>query len=179
MQCIQISLRKSWQLLTKSPLLGNTQKWFSCKVVEKINSRDKQFQKFKKSRLHTDNEFFKKSKYEALKLIATKKQAFFKGKISESIGKPKELWESIKYLGMSNKTLILNFSAMEDYDTLTYDTRSISTVFKNFFSSLAESLLFKLPNHLDKCDLESVINYYSSFTITDDSYLNKTSKIKS
>ena len=79
---------------------------------------------------------------------------------------------------MSNKTLILNFSVMKDYDTLTYDTRSISTVFKNFFSSLAESLLFKLPNHPDKYGLESVINYYSSFTITADFCLNKTSKNK-
>ena len=66
----------------------NTQKWFGCKVLEKLNSRDKQFQKSKKSSLQIDNEFFKKAKYEALKLIATKRQAFFKGKISKSIGKP-------------------------------------------------------------------------------------------
>ena len=64
---------------------GNTQKWFDGEVLEKLSSRDKLFQKFKKSRLHIDKELFKKAKYEALKLIATKKQAFFKEKISESI----------------------------------------------------------------------------------------------
>ena len=107
--------------------------------------------------LHIEKDLSKKAKCEALKLNATKKQAFIKEKISESIGKPKELWESLKYLVMPN------------------DTRSISTVFKNFFSNLAESLI-ELPNPPDKYNLESVINYYSSFTIAVDFCLNKTSE---
>ena len=57
---------------------------------------------------------------------------------------------------------------------MTYGTRSISTVFKNFFSNLAESFLIKLPKPPDKYNLESVINYYSSLTITDGFCLNKT-----
>ena len=79
---------------------------------------------------------------------------------------------------MPNKTLISNFRAIKDNNILTYDTRSISTVFKNFVSSLARSLLIKLPNTPDKYNLESVINYYSSFTIADDFCLNKTSENK-
>ena len=75
---------------------GNTQKWFDGEALEKVNSTDKLFKKFKKSRLHIDKELFKKAKYEALELIATKKQASFNEKVSESIGKPKELWESLK-----------------------------------------------------------------------------------
>ena len=75
---------------------GNTQKWFYGEVIEKPNSRDKLFQKFKKSRLHIDKELFRKAKYGALKLIARKKQGFFKEKISERVHKPKELQESLK-----------------------------------------------------------------------------------
>ena len=44
-------------------------------------SRDKIFQKLKKSNLHIDKEFFfkkKEAKYQALKLIATKNQGFLK-----------------------------------------------------------------------------------------------------
>ena len=68
---------------------------------------------------------------------------------------------------------------MEDNDTLTHDTRTISTVFKNFFSRQVESLLIKLPNLPDKYNLESVINYYySSFTIAYDFCLIKTSENK-
>ena len=45
------------------------------------------------------------------------------------ICKPKELWQSLKSVGMPNKTAISNFNAIEGNVTLTYDTRSIS---KNF-----------------------------------------------
>ena len=147
---------------------GNTQKWFDSKVLEKLNARDKLFKKFKKSRLNIDKELYKKAKYDASKLIATKKQAFFKEKLSETIGKPKELWESLKSLGMPNKTVISNFNAIEEGNTLTHDTRSSSKIFKNFFSNLAESLIIKLPKPLDKYNLKSVIQYYSSFAITTD-----------
>ena len=67
---------------------------------------------------------------------------------------------------------------MEDNDTSTYETRSIPRVLKNFFSSLAESLLIKLRNPPYKYNLESVTNYDSSFTITDAFCLNKTSENK-
>ena len=79
---------------------------------------------------------------------------------------------------MPNTTLTLNFNTMKDYDALTYDTRSISTVFKSFFLNLGESLQTELPNPSDKCNLESVINYYPSFTITDDFCLNNTLEAK-
>ena len=48
---------------------GNTHKWFNGEVLEKLNLRNKLFKKFKKSRLHIDKELYKKSKYDALKLI--------------------------------------------------------------------------------------------------------------
>ena len=130
------------------------------------------------SRFDIDKELLKKAKHEVLKLIATENQASFNLKVSESIGKPKELWESLKYLSIPNKTLITKFNAIEDNDNLTYDTQTISLVLKKFFPNLAESFLTELPNLPDKYNLESVINFYSSFTITDDFCLNKTSECK-
>ena len=66
---------------------------------------------------------------------------------------------------------------MKDNNTLTYDTHSISTVFKSFFSNLARYLHIILPNPQDKYNLESDINY-SRFTLTDDFCLNKNSENK-
>ena len=81
------------------------------------------------------------------------------------IGKPKELRESLKSLGMPNKMVISNFTAIEENDTLTYDTLSISKIFKHFFSNLAKSLVIKFPNSPGKYNLQSVIRYYSSLTV--------------
>ena len=88
-------------------------------------------------------------------MITTKKQAFCKEKLSETISKPKEIWESLKSLGMPNKTGISNFNAIEEGNTLTHDTRSISKIFKNFFSNLV-------------LQLQNLVLYYSSFAITAD-----------
>ena len=136
-------------VLSKSQQVnGNTQKWTDSEVFEKLNLRNKPFKKFKKSSLRIDKELYKKSKYDTLKLVASKEQAFFEEKLSETIGKPKELWKSLKSLGMPTKTVISNFNAIEENDT--YETRSISKIFKNFFSNLAKTLLMKLPNPWDK-----------------------------
>ena len=78
-------------------------------------------------------------------MITTKKQAFCKEKLSETISKPKEIWESLKPLGMPNKTGISNFNAIEEGNTLTHDTRSISKIFKNF-----QKFLFKLSFAITK-----------------------------
>ena len=70
---------------------GNTQKWFNGEVFEKLNSRDKLFHKFKKP-----NSTFRKS-YLRKKIWGVETDCHKKvGKISESIGEPKDWWESLK-----------------------------------------------------------------------------------
>ena len=88
----------------------------------------------KELRLHIDKELRKKFKYDALKLIASKNKNFFEEKLPETIAKPKELWESLKSLGMPNKTVISNFNAIEENDTLIYDTLN----FLKFLLKLSE-----------------------------------------
>ena len=78
----------------------NTQKWFDGEMLEKLNLRNKLLKKFNKSRIHIDKELYTKSKYDALKLTVSKQQAFLEEKLSEMIGKPKELWEPLKSLGI-------------------------------------------------------------------------------
>ena len=41
-------------------------------------------------------------------MIKDKKKNFVIGKLNDSIGKPKELWKSLKSLGLPSKKLICN-----------------------------------------------------------------------
>ena len=91
----------------------NTRKCFDSEVLEKLNVTDKFLTKFKKPW------FNKKSD------LCKKKQVIFGEKLSETVGKPKELWESPKSPGMPNKTVISTFNAIKDSNILTYDTPSI------------------------------------------------------
>ena len=49
-------------------------------------------------------------------------------------------------------------------------------MFKDFFSNTAESLLIKLRNVPNKCNLKSVFQYYSKFIIQKPFHLSDTSK---
>ena len=125
---------------------------------------DKIFKVFKKTRLDINKELYKKAKYNTQKFIAAKNQAFFDEKLSESVGKPKELWNTLKILGMPKKTVVSNFNAIDD-KSLTCDIKAMSNVFKDFFSNVAKSLIDKLPDPSNKYNLESVFLYYLTFVI--------------
>ena len=157
---------------------GNTQNWFDGEVLEKRRSRDKLFKAFKKTRFHIDKELYKKAKYNAQKLIAAKKQAFFGKTLSESVGKPKELWNTLKSPGMPKKAVVSNFNAIDNTKSITHDIKIMSKVFKDFFSNLAESFLAKLPDPSNKYNLESTFLCYSNFAIPEMFHIKKTAEEK-
>ena len=121
---------------------------------------------------------YKKTKYDAQKLIAAKKQAFFDEKLSESVGKPKELRNTLKSRGIPKKTVVSNFNAIDDNKSLTYDIKTMSKVFKDFFSDLAKSFLDKLPDPSNKYNLESVFLYYLNFALPELFHIKSTSEKK-
>ena len=64
-----------------------------------IHAREKLFLKFKKSKLHTDEENYKKVKYRVQNLIRKKKIEFCENNLRQKINKPKELWKNLKVFG--------------------------------------------------------------------------------
>ena len=79
---------------------GTSQNWFDAEIMEKIGDRDKVFKNFKKSHLHVDKDNYKEARNEIQRLIRTKKKAFFESKLTEKIGRPKELCNCLKSLGL-------------------------------------------------------------------------------
>ena len=73
-----------------------SQEWLDADIMEKINERDKLCKKSKKSRLHVDKDNYKEARNEVQKLIREKLKTYFERKLTENIGKPKELWKSLK-----------------------------------------------------------------------------------
>lgn len=108
---------------------GNSKEWSDCEIAQKINLRDKAFKNFKRSRLPNDKEYYKTAQYEVKKLIMKKKKEFFKQKLNENIGKPKELRKTIKSLGLPNKTSVSKVNARKKQDEIKYDPKSRSLGF--------------------------------------------------
>ena len=76
--------------------------------------------------------YIERAKYGAQELIAAKKQAFFDEKLSEIVGKPKELWNTLKSLGMPKKTIVSNFNVTDNNMSLTSDIKTFQKSFQRF-----------------------------------------------
>ena len=66
-------------------------------------------------------------------LSQLKKQTFFTEKLSEIVGKPIELWNTVKSLAMPKKAVVSNFKLIDNNKSLTCDIKTISKAFKDFF----------------------------------------------
>ena len=77
---------------------------------------------------------------------------------------------------MPQKTLIVNFNAVESNNVLTFDKKTTAKIFKDFFSYSAESLLIKLPKTPNKYKIDSAFQYYSKFVIEKRLHLSITSQ---
>ena len=99
-------------------------------------------------------------------------------KLPENVGQPKKLWNNLKSLGKPKKTVVSNFNAIESNKSLTYDIKTMSKVFKDFFSNLVVFFPAKLPDPSNKYNLESVFLYYSNFDIPEVFHIKSTSEEK-
>ena len=82
-----------------------------------------------------------------------------KKKLSESIGKSKDLWKALKSLGLPKKISSYEVSALKINDTVEHGANSILG-FKNYYSTLADNLVNMLPKALNKYSINTVIKYY-------------------
>ena len=144
---------------------NNNQEWFDGEIAEKIANREKLFKKFKNSKLNIDEQIFKESQKEVRNLIKIKKKRFFEDKLTENIGKPKELWKTIKSLGLQNKSNPVSNVCLKQKDENVFDPKQTANMFKDFFSSLADKLVSKLPKPSNKYGERYVSSYYENLNI--------------
>ena len=138
---------------------NNSQDWFDAEIHEEIETRDKLLAKFKKSRKSTDHVNYKKARNKVQYLINDKKKTFVVGKLNENIGKPKELWKSLKSLGLPSKQASPSTICLEKRGSSSFDSKTNAEIFKDFYSNLASDLLKKPPspsNKLGKKQLKNI-----------------------
>ena len=142
---LKILMKPIQILLEKLPLIdeiapikevrvkSNSQDWFDAEINEEIERRDKLLAKFKKSRSHSDNENYKKSRNKVQRMIKDKKKNFVIGKLNDNIGKPKELWKSLKSLGLPSKKSSSATICLEKDGILSFDPKTNAEIFKDLF----------------------------------------------
>ena len=101
---------------------GTSEDWFDHEIMEKTNERDKIF---KKSCLYVDEDNYKEARNKLQKLIRAKKKAYFESKLTQNVGKSKELCKSLKSLGLKIERSISNVSCLENDESAIFDVKDI------------------------------------------------------
>ena len=104
------------------------------------------------------------------RMIKNKKKNFFTGKLYENIGKPKELWKSLKSLGLPSKKSSCSTICLEKDGILSFDPKANAEIFKDFYSNLANDLVKKLPNPPNKYGKDAVKKYYENSNLVGKSF---------
>ena len=98
-------------------------------------------------------------------MIKNKKKNFVVGKLNENMGKPKELWKSLKSLGLPSKKSSSSTLCLENDGILSFDPKANVEIFKDFYSNLVNDLLKKLPNPPNKYRKDTAKKYYDKLNL--------------
>ena len=141
---------------------NNMQEWFAREIAELIHAREKLFLKFKKSKLHTDEKNYKKVKYQLQNLIRKKKREFYETNLRQKTNKPKELWKTLKSMGLPYKAVTASNICLKDKNQIVFNDIKNCSIFKNYFSSLAQNLGSKLPLLPNIFTESKITSYYNN-----------------
>ena len=144
---------------------NSSKEWFDEEILEEIEKRDKLLAKFKKSRQPSDSQNYKIARNKVQGMIKKKQKNFIAEKLNQNIGKPKELWKSLKSLGLPSKQQSSSTICLEKDGILSFDHKANTEIFKDFYSNLASDLVKKLPNPLNKFGTGTVREYYKNLSL--------------
>ena len=108
---------------------NNTQEWFAREIAELIHACDILFLKFKKPKLHIDEESYKKVKYQVQNLIRKKKREFYETNLRQKISKPKKLWKTLKSMGLPSKAVTASNICLKDTNQIVFNDIKNCSIF--------------------------------------------------
>ena len=109
---------------------GNTKAWFDSEVIALINKRGGYSKKFTSSGLDTDKDLLKAAKISLKNIIEKSKKTLFQDKLKENSNSSKELWKTLKSLGMNSKSLNQLKICLKDNGVTQFDPKKMQISLK-------------------------------------------------
>ena len=103
---------------------GNTKAWFDSEVISLINKRGDYSKKFTSLGLDTDKDLLKAAKTSLKNIIEKSKKSLFQDKLKENSNNSKELWKTLKSLGMNSKSVNQSKICLKDNGVTQFDQKN-------------------------------------------------------
>lgn len=136
--------------------------WMNSEILKTIKSRDETFKKFRENREENLFREYKSIRNEVTRLIRHAKTEYFNDKITENKTNPQQLWKCLKQTDYSNrlKTKARNMNLNINGELITGNV-SVANSLNQFFSTVANTLVNKLPSPSGIFGESHVIKFYN------------------
>ena len=94
-------------------------------------------------------------------MILKKKKSYFEEELGKNRNKPKELWKTLKSLGLSSDKARQSKISLKKDGAIQFEALENANNFKRFYSELAGGLQEKLPRAPNKFTSQTTKNYYA------------------
>lgn len=146
--------------------------WMTSEIVDLIRQRNRSFIKFKKSKLPADYNSYTNLRNQVCSKVQQAKSEFYSDSITANVKQPKKLWKILNDMGSTTKSKSKsgNVGIIIEND-MCYDKRRIACHFNSFFTTIADSLVSKLPAVSNKYGKTFVNSFYNSKNVLADAFV--------
>ena len=139
---------------------NKTPDWFDGTIMDEIRTRDKLHRKFINTKLEVDGLPYRSSRNKVQNLINSKKKIFIQNSLEQNKRDSKKLWKTLKDLGLPSKTKSDSKINLNINGQINSKPAEIANHFNDFYSTLADKLVEKLPIAPNKFGDNETENYY-------------------
>ena len=131
--------------MKKVCLKQRSEPWMTHEILQLIKERDKLILEFKRSNQKSSYEQFCKIKNLIQNKVKKAKNSFYNDKVEECKGASSQLWKTLKSIGLSKGTPGSSKISLSEGEEIIFENIKVANIFNNFFTSVAEKLVHKLP----------------------------------
>lgn len=144
-------------------LKQRTEPWLEADILDLIRSRDQLLFEFRKGGQTEKFDQYKKVRNTVQYKIHKAKSNYYYSKTQEYKHAPKKLWQTLKDIGTSKTTRTKETNlGLNIEGEVTFDKERVGQAFNTYFTSIASSLVSKLPSCTGIFGKEFVTDYYQS-----------------
>ena len=136
-------------------LKQRTEPWMTSDILQSIQERDNWLNKFRKTRDPDDYKAYCKLRNDIQRKTRNSKSEYLANKIDENRNNPKKLWQQLKTLGYNSKGKQSSNVVLDIDGETCFDSKKVANCFNNFFTSIASTLVERLPPPLNLFDTRS------------------------
>jgi len=153
-------------------LKARTEPWMCNEILDAIKERDNLLYRFRKHQEPSVYKEYCKSRNKIQRDIKKAKSDYFSDKIEEHKSNPKKLWQQLKTLGYSSKDQSQSRIVLDIDGELCYNSNTVANYINYFYTTIADTLVSKLPTSLGNFAVESenFLNFYKELGVTPDAF---------